>query len=181
MRFWLAVARSIDALNEKVGQAVKWLVLAAALISAGNALVRYGFGQGSNAGLELQWYLFGAIFLLGAGYTLKHRGHVRIDLIYAHLPERTQLWLEVLGTLLFLLPFAVVMIGLSWPLFSLAWHSGEMSPDAGGLPRWPVKLLIPAGFFLLALQGVAEMIKALARLSGYVLPVSHETIEDTVR
>ncbi len=177
MKVSLALALRIDALNEWVGQMVKWLVLAATLISAGNALLRYGLGKGSNAGLELQWYLFGAIFLLGAGYTLKHRGHVRIDLVYAQLSERAQWWVEVFGTLLFLLPFSVFMVVLSWPLFSLAWHSGEMSPDAGGLPRWPVDLLIPVGFTLLALQGVAEMIKALARLAGYQVNEQHETAD----
>ncbi len=158
--------RQIDALTERTGHAVRWLVLAAALVSAGNAVLRHVFGVGSNAGLELQWYLFGAVFLLGSGYTLKHRGHVRIDLIHGRLSQRSQWWIEVFGTLLFLLPFCAVMIDLSWPMFVEAWQSGEMSPDAGGLPRWPVKLLIPAGFALLALQGVAELLRNLGYLSG---------------
>lgn len=166
MEGWLSVARWIDALTEWVGQNVKWLVLAAALISAGNALLRYGFGIGSNAGLELQWYMFGAIFLLGAGYTLKHGGHVRIDLILAHLSNRAQWRIEIFGTLFFLIPFSLLMVGLSWPMFLAAWKSGEMSPDAGGLPRWPVELLLPVGFFLLALQGVSEIIKNVGRLRG---------------
>lgn len=173
MRFWLRIAQGIDALTEGVGQAVKWLVLVAALISAGNALLRYGFGVGSNGGLELQWYLFGAIFLLGAGYTLRHGGHVRIDLLHGQLSARARSVVEIIGTLLFLLPFCALMIDLSWPIFVGSWHSGEMSPDAGGLPRWPVRLLIPAGFFLLGLQGVAELIHHVARLAG------HEAVEES--
>lgn len=160
MSFWVLLANRIDALTERVGQAVKWLVLLAALISAVNAGLRYGLGIGSNAGIELQWYLFGGIFLLGAGYTLKHRGHVRIDLLHAHLSSRAQAAVEMLGTLFFLMPFCLLMVDLSWPVFLQSWQTGEMSPDAGGLPRWPVKLLLPAGFALLALQGVAEFIKA---------------------
>lgn len=161
------VAQGIDALNEWVGRSIKWLVLLATLISAGNALVRYGLGESSNAGLEIQWYLFGALFLLGAGYTLKHNGHVRIDFIHGRLSPRAQAWLEILGTVLFLLPFALLIIWFSWPMFVSAWHSGEMSPDAGGLLRWPVKLLIPVGFGLLALQGVSELIKNIAFLADY--------------
>ena len=158
----MGLANGIDALTERVGQTVKWLVLLAALISAVNAGLRYGLGIGSNAGIELQWYLFGGIFLLGSGYTLKHRGHVRIDLLHGRLSPRAQAVVEMLGTLFFLMPFSLLMVDLSWPVFVQAWQTGEMSPDAGGLPRWPVKLLIPAGFSLLALQGVAEFIKAAA-------------------
>ena len=161
------VAQGIDALNEWVGRSIKWLVLLATLISAGNALVRYGLGESSNAGLEIQWYLFGGLFLLGAGYTLKHNGHVRIDFIHGRLSPRAQAWLEILGTVLFLLPFALLIIWFSWPMFVSAWYSGEMSPDAGGLLRWPVKLLIPVGFGLLALQGISELIKNIAFLAGY--------------
>ncbi len=180
MRFWLAIARAIDTLNEWIGQKTKWLVLLATLISAGNAIMRYGLERGSNAGLELQWYLFGAIFLLGAAYTLKHRGHVRIDLIHAHLPAAAQYWVEILGNILFLLPFSILMIYLSWPEFMLAWQSGETSPDAGGLLRWPVKLLIPAGFFLLVLQGIAEIIKNSAYLTGHLTDDTHDDIHDDI-
>lgn len=160
------IAQGIDALNEWVGSKIKWLVLAATLISAGNALVRYGLGISSNAGLEIQWYLFGAVFLLGAGYTLKHNGHVRIDFIYGLLSVRTQAWVEITGTLLFLLPFSLLLVWYGWPMFVSAWQSAEMSPDAGGLLRWPVKLLIPVGFGLLALQGIAELIKNIAVITG---------------
>ncbi|ARU32031.1 C4-dicarboxylate ABC transporter [Sulfuriferula sp. AH1] len=173
MQGWLRIAHAIDALNEWVGRSIKWLVLLATLISAGNALVRYGLGESSNAGLEIQWYLFGALFLLGAGYTLKHNGHVRIDFIHGRLSPRAQAWLEIVGTVLFLLPFSLLIIWFGWPMFVSAWQSGEMSPDAGGLLRWPVKLLIPAGFSLLALQGVAELIRNIAVLSGYKAAREH--------
>jgi len=162
----LGIARAIDAVNERIGRAVLWLVLAVTLISAANALMRYGFGMSSNAWLEIQWYLFGAIFLLAAGYTLKHNGHVRIDVLYGRLSERTQAWIDLLGALLFLLPLCGLMVWLAWPGFVNSFQSGEMSPDAGGLIRWPVRLLIPLGFALLALQGVAEIIKRIAFLRG---------------
>lgn len=171
MRTFLALARVIDALTERVGRAVIWLVLAATLISAGNALVRYALGESSNAWLEIQWYLFGAIFLLAAGYTLKHNGHVRIDIVYNRFGPRGQAWIDLAGGLLFLLPMAGLLMWLSWPMFHEAWVTHEMSPDAGGLARWPVKLLLPVGFALLALQGVAEVIKRVGVIGGHlVLP-----------
>jgi TRAP-type mannitol/chloroaromatic compound transport system permease small subunit len=163
----LALARAIDALTERIGRTVIWLVLAATLISAGNALVRYAFDESSNAWLEIQWYLFGAIFLLAAGYTLKHNGHVRIDLFYNRLRPRAQAWVDLAGSLLFLLPMALGLAWLAWPMFHEAWITHELSPDAGGLVRWPVKLLLPAGFALLALQGVAEVIKHVGVLAGH--------------
>jgi len=166
MRFWIGIAKTIDAINEHVGHAVLWLVGAATLISALNALARYGLGRSSNAWLEIQWYLFGAIILLAAGYTLKHNGHVRIDIIYGRFSARTQAWIDLLGALLFLLPLCGLMVWLAWPSFVDSFQSGEMSPDAGGLIRWPVRLLIPLGFALLALQGVAEIIKRIAFLRG---------------
>jgi TRAP-type mannitol/chloroaromatic compound transport system permease small subunit len=167
----LALARLIDALTERVGRVVIWLVLVATLISAGNALSRYLLGASSNAWLEIQWYLFGAMFLLAAGYTLKHNGHVRIDIFYNRLGPRGQAWIDLVGGLLFLLPMALLLAWLAWPMFHEAWLTNEMSPDAGGLLRWPVKLLLPAGFGLLALQGAAEVIKRIGVLSGHlVLP-----------
>ncbi len=166
MKIWIAIAKAIDAVNEYIGRAVLWLVGAATLISALNALARYGLGRSSNAWLEIQWYLFGAIFLLAAGYTLKHNGHVRIDIIYVRLSARTQAWIDLLGSLLFLLPLCGLMVWLAFPGFVDSFQSGETSPDAGGLIRWPVRLLIPLGFALLALQSVAEVIKRVAFLRG---------------
>ena len=179
MKVLLALARLIDALTERVGRIAIWLVLAATLISAGNALARYALGESSNAWLEIQWYLFGAMFLLAAGYTLKHNGHVRIDILYHRLGARGQAWIDFAGGLLFLLPMALLLMWLAWPMFVDAWVTHEMSPDAGGLVRWPVKLLLPVGFALLALQGIAEVIKRIGVLSGrLVLP--HEAPEEEV-
>ena len=166
MKFFLALSRLIDAINERVGHATGWLVLAAVLVSAGNATVRYSLNLSSNAWLEIQWYLFSAVFLLGAGYTLKRNEHVRIDVIAGKLSRRAQAWIDILGALLFLLPMAVIIMVLSWPLFMQAYTGHEISSDAGGLIRWPVKLLIPAGFGLLVLQGISEIIKRIAFLRG---------------
>jgi TRAP-type mannitol/chloroaromatic compound transport system permease small subunit len=168
MKPLLLLARLIDALTERIGRAAIWLVLVTTLISAGNALARYALGQSSNAWLEIQWYLFGAIFLLAAGYTLKHNGHVRIDILYNRLSPRGQAWIDLAGGLLFLLPMALGLAWLAWPMFHEAWLTHEMSPDAGGLVRWPVKFLLPAGFGLLALQGVAEIIKRIGVLTGHL-------------
>jgi len=179
MNALLALARLIDALTERVGRVVIWLVLFATLISAGNALSRYLLGESSNAWLEIQWYLFGAMFLLAAGYTLKHNGHVRIDIFYNRLGERGQAWIDLIGGLLFLLPMAALLAWLAWPMFHEAWLTHEMSPDAGGLPRWPVKLLLPLGFALLALQGMAEVIKRIGVLNGH-LSLSREVPEEEV-
>ena len=166
MRALLAFSRLIDYANERVGRAVAWLVLAAVLISAGNAVTRYALNLSSNAWLEVQWYLFSAIFLLAAGWALKRNAHVRIDVIAARLSPRSQAWIDVLGALFFLLPMAILIAYLSWPMFVQSWTGHEMSSDAGGLVRWPVKLLIPLGFALLALQGVSEIIKRVAFLRG---------------
>lgn len=166
MKILRVLSRAIDALNELVGRAVLWLVLIATLISAGNALSRYALNLSSNAWLEVQWYLFGALFLLAAGYTLKHNGHVRIDVLYGHRSARTRAWIDLAGGALFLLPFCLLMVWLSWPGFTESLASGEMSPDSGGLLRWPVRLTIPVGFALLALQGVSEIIKRIAFLRG---------------
>jgi len=169
MNALLTLARLIDALTERVGRLAIWLVLIATLISAGNALARYALGESSNAWLEIQWYLFGAMFLLAAGYTLKHNGHVRIDIFYNRFSARGQAWIDLAGGLLFLLPMAVLLAWLAWPIFMDAWVTQEMSPDAGGLVRWPVKLLLPIGFALLALQGLAEVIKRIGVLSGHLV------------
>src|SRR5437016_14495059 len=164
----LCLSRAIDALNERVGHLVYWLILAAVLVSAGNASVRYVFDKSSNGWLELQWYLYSTVFLLASGYTLLHNEHVRIDVIIGHLPPRVRAWIDLLGGLFFLLPMATVILLLSWPMFIESVVRHEISGDAGGLLRWPVKLLIPAGFLLLLLQGLSEIIKRAAFLLGRI-------------
>jgi TRAP-type mannitol/chloroaromatic compound transport system permease small subunit len=164
----LKFSRLIDALNEKVGLAANWLVLIACVISAGNAMMRYGFSLSSNAWLEIQWYLFAGIVMLGAAHTLRVNEHVRVDVFYARYGERARLWLDLAGAVLFLLPMAVIIGWLSWPLFVNSWQLGEVSGNAGGLLRWPVKVLIPLGFLLLALQGISEIIKRAAALAGRI-------------
>lgn len=162
----LQLSRWIDALTERIGRWTSWLVLAAVLISAANAIVRKAFNTSSNAYLEIQWYLFAGIFLLAAGYTLLRQEHVKIDVILGRFSRRTQVWVEILGTLFFLLPISIVVIDLSLPVVLKAYTSGEVSSNAGGLIRWPVYALLPVGFTLLGLQGVSELIKRLAFLSG---------------
>ena len=162
----LKFSRLVDALNARIGLVANWLVLIACAISAGNALMRYGFSLSSNAWLEIQWYLFAGIVMLGAASTLRVNGHVRVDVFYAQYGERTRLWVDLLGGVLFLLPMAVIIGWLSWPLFVNSYQIGEVSGNAGGLLRWPVKILIPLGFLLLTLQGVSEIIKRAAALSG---------------
>jgi TRAP-type mannitol/chloroaromatic compound transport system permease small subunit len=163
---WLRAARGIDALNELAGRVALWLVLAATLVSAANAISRYALGVSSNAWLEIQWYLFSAIVLLASGHALRHGAHVRVDAFFGRLSRNGQALVDLFGTLFFLLPFCALMAWLAWPLFVQSWLSGEVSPDAGGLIRWPVRLLMPLGFVLLALQGVSEIVKSLARLRG---------------
>lgn len=167
MNALLRTASLIDALNERFGRIACWLVLIACAISAGNALLRYGFNISSNAWLEIQWYLFGGMVMLGAANTLKTNQHVRVDVLYSHYSDRTRLWIDLLGGLFFLLPMAVMIGWLSWPMFVNAYTIGEVSGNAGGLLRWPVKLLVPLGFLLLVLQGVSEIIKRAAALAGY--------------
>jgi TRAP-type mannitol/chloroaromatic compound transport system permease small subunit len=162
----LQLSRLIDRLNELVGRSVSWLVLAAVLISAINAVVRKAFNFSSNAYLEVQWYLFAAVFLLAAGYTMLRQEHVKIDVILSRFTKRTQIKIEIFGILAFLMPFAFVVIVLVWPLVTRAYVSGEMSSNAGGLIRWPVYALVPIGFALLALQGVSELIKRIGFLMG---------------
>jgi TRAP-type mannitol/chloroaromatic compound transport system permease small subunit len=164
----LALSRAIDALNERIGRLVYWLVLAAVLVSAGNATVRYAFNLSSNAWLEIQWYLFSAVFLLCAGYTLLHNEHIRIDVIAGRLSKRAQAWIDIFGCVFFLLPMALVIMWLAWPVFMDAYTHHEISGDAGGLVRWPAKLLIPVGFFLLALQGMSELIKRIGFVVGLI-------------
>jgi TRAP-type mannitol/chloroaromatic compound transport system permease small subunit len=166
MRSMLRFARAIDALNDRVGRAVAWLVLGAVLLSSGNAVSRYALHVSSNAWLEIQWYLFSAIFLLAAGYTLQRNGHVRIDVVSAHLSPRARAWIDIFGTVFFLMPMALVILYFSWPMFAQSFLGGEVSSDAGGLVRWPVKLLIPAGFALLVLQAFSEIVKRVAFLRG---------------
>ncbi len=166
MHALLTLSRIIDALNARVGRVTAWLVLVAVLVSAGNAISRKLFDASSNAFLELQWYMFSAIFLLGCAYTLQKQEHVRIDIIYGRWSRRAQVGIDIFGTIVFLLPFAVLLLWLSWPFFIEAWQSGERSPNAGGLILWPVKLLIPAGFALLLLQGCSELFKRIAFLAG---------------
>lgn len=168
MKVLLTISQAIDALNERVGRTVLWLVLVMALVSAANALARYLFNLSSNAWLELQWYLFAAVFLLCAGYTLLHNEHIRIDVVSSRLSRRVQLWIDIFGTLFFLLPVSVFIMVLSWPIFVNAWVSNEMSGNAGGLIRWPARLLVPAGFLLLSLQGISELIKRIAVLRGVI-------------
>jgi TRAP-type mannitol/chloroaromatic compound transport system permease small subunit len=164
----LALSRAIDALNERIGHLVYWLVLAAVVISAANAVVRKAFDMSSNAYLEVQWYLFSAIFLLCAGYTLLKNEHIRIDVIVGRFSRRTHAWIDVLGTLFFLFPMVALILYESWPWFVRAWVSGEVSPSAGGLILWPAKILVPVGFVLLALQGFSELIKRVAFLQGLI-------------
>ncbi|PUE20093.1 TRAP transporter small permease subunit [Limnohabitans sp. WS1] len=180
MSFFLLISRGIDRLNQGVGLFTTWLILATTLISAGNAIVRKAFDLSSNALLEIQWYLFAAVFLLGAGYGLLKNSHVRIDFISGMLSPRMRNWIDVGGIVLALFPFCVICIYLSWPLFMQAYNTGEMSSNAGGLIRWPVYALVPAGFALLMLQGVSELIKRLAFLLGQGEDVlsSDETMSD---
>ena len=168
MKPLLALSRAIDAVNERVGRLVYWCVLIMVLISAANAISRYALSIASNAWLELQWYLFSAVFLLCSGYTLLHNEHIRIDVVAANLSRRKQIWIDIFGTVFFLLPIAVYMMWASWPVFMNAWHSGEISGSAGGLIRWPARLLVPVGFFLLTLQGISELIKRFAYLGGLI-------------
>jgi len=164
----LKLARAIDAISERIGRAVSWLVLVAVLISTVNALVRYAFNYSSNAFLEMQWYLFAAVFLLGASWTLKRNEHIRIDVVVGRFSPRVHAWIDIFGGLFFLLPLCAVVLYDGVPFAAEAWRSGEMSSNAGGLIVWPAKLLIPLGFALLALQGLAEIVKRIAFLAGAI-------------
>ncbi|MFN5046951.1 TRAP transporter small permease subunit [Roseateles sp.] len=167
MQFLLGLSRAVDRFSEWVGQFVRWLVLAAVLISAGNAIMRKAFDISSNAYLEIQWYLFAGVFMLGAGYVFLKNAHVRIDFISSRLSLRTNTIIDILGIVLVIFPLCWMMVELSWPLFRGAWISGEVSSNAGGLIRWPVLLLLPVGFALLMLQSASELIKRIAYLTGH--------------
>lgn len=179
MRLLLKLSGLVDALSEQVGRVIMWLILAAVLISAGNAIVRKAFHIGSNAFLEMQWYLFAGVFLLGAGYAFLKNIHVRIDFLSSRLSERARSWIDAAGILFFLTPLCWLLIQMSWPLFLKAWHSGEMSQNAGGLIRWPVYLLLPVGMALLLLQSASELIKRIAFLRGMIPdPLAHGQTEN---
>jgi TRAP-type mannitol/chloroaromatic compound transport system permease small subunit len=164
----LSLSGLIDRLNTLIGKLTMWLILLTTLISAGNAIVRKAFDMSSNGLLEIQWYLFAAVFMLGAGYGFLKNSHVRIDFISSRLSDRTRNWIDILGILLVLLPLCFLLIGLSWPVFMNAFNNGEMSQNAGGLIRWPAYLLVPVGFALLILQGISELIKRIAFLRGLI-------------
>jgi TRAP-type mannitol/chloroaromatic compound transport system permease small subunit len=166
MPILLKISRLIDAFSDLVGKLAMWFILATTLISAGNAIVRKIFDTSSNAFLEIQWYLFAAVFMLGSGYAFLRNAHVRIDFISSKFSARGRNWVDVFGILVFLFPLCYMMATLAWPLFMNALNSGEMSSNAGGLIRWPVYGLIPLGFSILALQGVSELIKRIAFLTG---------------
>ena len=179
MNVFLALSRAIDAVNERVGHAVYWLVLVAVLVSAGNAIVRKALDMSSNAFLEVQWYLFSAIFLLCAGYTLLRNEHIRIDIIAGRFSRRTQTWIDVFGSVFFLFPMVLLILYESWPWFVRAWNSGEVSPSAGGLILWPAKILVPVGFALLGLQGISELVKRIAFLGGKGPDPSEKVVSKT--
>jgi TRAP-type mannitol/chloroaromatic compound transport system permease small subunit len=170
MRRLLAFTDAVDWLTEQIGQWLKWLVLLSSLISAFNALMRYTIHYSSNAWLEIQWYMFGAMFLLAAGYALKYEEHVRVDIFFSKLTPQAQAWVDVFGGILFLMPMAVIIGWLAIPMVVNSYRIHEYSSDAGGLLRWPIKLMIPVGFALLALQGVAEIIKKTAVALGIRSP-----------
>lgn len=168
MSFLLSLSKYIDALNEKIGLSISWALLLAVLICSGNAIVRYVFNTSSNAWLEVQWYLFGAIFLLASSYTLRRNEHVRIDVVVGRFSKRTQVWIDVFGFLFFLLPATLLILYFAVPF---AWESvrnQEVSNNAGGLIVWPAKILIPIGFLLLTLQGISELIKRVGFLRGQI-------------
>ena len=167
MKALLKLSAWIDAVNELFGKLIMWLVLAAVLISAGNAIVRKAFNIGSNAFLEIQWDLFAGVFMLGVGYVMLKNSHVRIDFVSARLSKRTNAIIDAIGIVVFTIPLSIIMIDLGWPLFAQAWRTGEMSQNAGGLIRWPVLMLVPLGFAILLVQAVSELIKRIAYLTGH--------------
>jgi TRAP-type mannitol/chloroaromatic compound transport system permease small subunit len=181
--FLLSFSRLIDALNEAVGRLVSWLTLFMVVIGVYNAVTRklsqtIGVDLSSNTYIELQWYMFALVFMWGAAYTLKHNAHVRVDIIYARLSERGKAWVDVLGTLLFLLPFTAVVLWTAWPIVLESWKIHEMSPDPGGLPRYPIKAALIVAFVLLFLQGLSELIKRVALLTGHQVALASGSEEE---
>ena len=168
MNFFLSLSKRIDQFSGWVGRWVAWLVLASVLISAGNAISRKAFDLSSNAFLEIQWYLFAGVFLLASGYTLMRQEHVKIDVISGRFSKRTQIWIDIVGTCVFLFPFVFMIIKLSMPLVIDAYVKHEMSSNAGGLIRWPVFALLPLGMLVLGIQGISELIKRIAFLQGLI-------------
>lgn len=171
MQRWLRLAHGIDRFSERTGRVLYWLTLAMVVIGAFNAVARYldrytGLGLSSNTYIELQWYLFSLLFLLGAAYTLEHNAHVRVDVLYSRLSPKGKAWVDLGGTVLFLMPFCVLMLWVSWPMVANSWAVREVSPDPGGLPRYPIKAAIPLAFVLLMIQGVSMLIKQIAILGG---------------
>ena len=181
LKLLLTLSRAIDALNERVGHGIYWLVLATVLISAGNAVVRKLFNYSSNAFLEIQWYLFSLIFLFCAGYTLKHNEHVRIDIITSRFSARVRAWIDLFGTLFFLLPVAILIVWLAWPWFVESYVRQEVSTNAGGLIIWPARLMVPLGFGLLVMQAVSELIKRIAFLRGLIPDPNEKAVITTAK
>ena len=179
MNALLSLSRAIDRVTDRLGHGIYWLVLAAVLISAANATVRKIFNYSSNSFLEIQWYLFSAVFLFLAGYTLLHNEHVRIDIVTGRMSPRVRAWIDIFGTLFFLLPMAFTIMVLSWPIFVDAYERHEVSTNAGGLIIWPARLLVPVGFFLLIVQGLSELIKRIAFLRGLIRDPSEKHVEKT--
>lgn len=180
MKYLMIYSRVVDAVNDLIGKLVMWLILLATVISAANAVSRYAFRISSNAFLEIQWYLFGAVFLLGGGYAFLRNAHVRIDVLSSRMSPRFRNWVDIIGITFFLLPLCYMMITMGWPIFERAWQSGEVSSSAGGLLRWPAYLLIPVGFGLLGLQGISELIKRFNYLfAGGPDPLQHTGPSET--
>ncbi|MBB3966480.1 MULTISPECIES: TRAP transporter small permease subunit [Rhizobium] len=169
MPVFLAVSRLIDAVSQFMGKLSEYMVLLCCLISAANALIRYTFNYSSNGWLEIQWYLFAFVVVLGAAHTLRMNEHVRVDLIYGSVSDRARLWIDTIGLIVFLLPACIFLTWLCWPFFWLSYMQNEVSSNAGGLIRWPVKLILVAGFGLLTLQGFSELIKRIAALTGHLV------------
>jgi TRAP-type mannitol/chloroaromatic compound transport system permease small subunit len=168
MPVFLTVSRLIDAISQFMGKLAEYMVLFCCLISAANALIRYSFNYSSNGWLEIQWYLFAFVVVLGAAHTLRMNEHVRVDLIYGAVSDRVRLWIDTIGLIVFLIPACIFLTWLCWPFFWLSFQQGEVSSNAGGLIRWPVKLILLAGFALLTLQGISELIKRIAALAGHL-------------
>jgi TRAP-type mannitol/chloroaromatic compound transport system permease small subunit len=179
MHALLKISKAVDWLNTQIGKNVIWLILASTVISAVNATVRKAFNVSSNAYLEVQWYLFAAAFLLASAYTLLNGEHVKIDVIYSRWSKRTQIWIDVLGFIFFLLPFCTAVLWFGIPFFLQGYRSNEVSPSAGGLILWPVYAMMPLGFFLLFLQGVSELVKRIAFLQGLIPDPTLKKIEKT--